>query len=127
MGKENPNRKCIVEDCDRGHKEHGYCGLHAQRVRKWGDPNYVPSRKTHETCTVEGCNRKYYGQGYCTLHYNRWKDHGTTDKRQAPAQTTCKMVEDGIPCGKPHAAKGLCEKHYKRYKIHGDPNIVPLS
>ena len=32
---------CKVDGCDRSTDSHGYCGMHAQRVRRYGDPNYV--------------------------------------------------------------------------------------
>lgn len=127
MGKENPNIKCIVEGCDRGHKMHGYCGLHAQRMAKWGDPLYVPSRKEHETCTVKDCDKPHYGKGYCRLHFQRWKDHGTTDRltdRAEPGEVKLCSMKD---CGREMVAKGLCDTHYRRLKIHGDPNTLLIN
>lgn len=36
-------RRCSVAGCDKPAKggSHGMCGMHAQRVRRYGDPNYV--------------------------------------------------------------------------------------
>lgn len=32
---------CQIDGCDRPTDSHGYCGMHAQRLRRYGDPNYV--------------------------------------------------------------------------------------
>lgn len=48
-------KPCSVEDCDKKHHAHGYCSMHASRVRTSGDPhtvgNHYPgrSRLAHPT------------------------------------------------------------------------------
>jgi len=38
-------RICSVSGCKNKHKGRGYCGKHLQRLRKWGDVNFVPDPK----------------------------------------------------------------------------------
>jgi len=32
---------CTIEGCDKPLDSHGMCGMHAQRMRRYGDPHYV--------------------------------------------------------------------------------------
>jgi len=32
---------CKIEGCDKPVDSHGMCGMHAQRVRRYGDPHYI--------------------------------------------------------------------------------------
>lgn len=34
-------RKCTFEGCDKKHKSLGYCGMHYQRLKRYGDPTIV--------------------------------------------------------------------------------------
>ncbi len=34
-------RLCSIEGCEKKHKGHGYCGMHFQRYKKYGDPNFT--------------------------------------------------------------------------------------
>jgi Trp operon repressor len=45
-------RTCSIDGCGRvGDDARGMCGMHAQRVRRYGDPNYVTSHeKFRENC-----------------------------------------------------------------------------
>ena len=37
-------RHCTIDGCEKpGNDKAGMCGMHAQRVRRYGDPNYVTS------------------------------------------------------------------------------------
>jgi len=38
-----PQRTCSIEGCDKPLDSNGMCGMHAQRVRRYGDANYVTS------------------------------------------------------------------------------------
>ncbi|NCW69338.1 MAG: hypothetical protein EBV86_12360, partial [Marivivens sp.] len=34
-------KACSIEGCDKPADSHGMCGMHAQRMRRYGDPHYV--------------------------------------------------------------------------------------
>jgi hypothetical protein len=36
---------CKIEDCGKPVDSHGMCGMHAQRVRRYGDPHYTTSEQ----------------------------------------------------------------------------------
>ena len=42
----NPMKICSVPGCGKPHDSLGYCGKHAQRVRRYGDPNYLTPEET---------------------------------------------------------------------------------
>ncbi len=35
------DRKCSIKTCEKPHKANSYCSMHAERFRKWGNPNLV--------------------------------------------------------------------------------------
>lgn len=39
------SKLCTLDDCNNKHSGRGYCDKHLQRLRKWGDVNFVPDRK----------------------------------------------------------------------------------
>lgn len=46
-------RKCSFEGCDRKHDSHGFCGMHAQRFRKFGDPTKVTTEEERRILSRE--------------------------------------------------------------------------
>jgi hypothetical protein len=82
--KTSGKRKCSIPKC-RGkqskiysvHKVF-YCGMHYQRLRKYGDPNYKTKlgRGEYTVCSLEGCDKKHYAKTYCRLHHQRWYYNG---------------------------------------------------
>ena len=36
---------CKMPDCGKPNDSHGYCGMHAQRLRRYGDVNYITSKE----------------------------------------------------------------------------------
>jgi len=118
---------CKVEDCNKDVKGLGYCRLHWERYKKYGDPMFVkhiwrinPKAK----CLVEGCTKKVVAKGLCGNHNNRRLKTGspTTPLKVAryPKNSTCK-VED---CRGKIRGKGYCGKHYTRLRNHGDVSVV---
>jgi hypothetical protein len=68
---------CVI--CGKPHKGLGFCEMHYQRFKKWGDPltvkhnQFTPARKDVEAnptrvCQVPGCTAKYHANGYCSRH-----------------------------------------------------------
>ncbi|MBT7780906.1 MAG: hypothetical protein HN756_03505 [Nitrosopumilus sp.] len=39
------SKLCTLDDCNNKHSGRGYCDKHLQRLRKWGDVNFVPDPK----------------------------------------------------------------------------------
>lgn len=74
---------CKVEGCDRKHSYFGYCGMHAMRYRKHGDPLKVLPRghlPDGRTCSYDGCTTPLCHSnksGLCRRHMN------TSDRRKA--------------------------------------------
>lgn len=62
---------CAVEGCDKPYHSSGYCGQHAQRYKRTGDPLGFQREPRPDVCTVEGCNGRHFGLGYCASHYHR--------------------------------------------------------
>lgn len=69
-------RTCTIEDC--GHKVHGHgwCHMHYQRWRRYGNPTALLPR--HDACQVDGCPKPLRSQvsGLCEMHYYRRRRHG---------------------------------------------------
>lgn len=70
-------KKCML--CDRPHKGLGYCEMHYQRFKKWGDPTVVKDNQfttlrkdcdqnPQKGCQVLDCTGKYHARGYCSKH-----------------------------------------------------------
>lgn len=49
--------------------------MHAERVRKYGDPDAHPAQ-TRGVCSLDDCDRPHYAHGYCVKHYKRWRKYG---------------------------------------------------
>jgi hypothetical protein len=49
-----PPVNCCIDGCDKRAESKGMCGMHAQRVRRYGDPNYVTSYEEHRKKCREG-------------------------------------------------------------------------
>ena len=71
---------CVI--CALPHSALGYCELHYQRFKKWGDPlmvkdnQFVPVRREGEAnpkknCGVLGCSRPFHAKGLCGMHLQR--------------------------------------------------------
>ena len=96
---------CSVDGCDRPHKGHGYCELHLRRVRKYGEPGEMASRRPPlpPECTVSGCNNKPIAKGLCVKHYQRNQTHGSPtggapERSRAPiAERFWSWVDVGEP------------------------------
>lgn len=65
---------CSVDGCDRAYRCSGYCGLHYDRVRRYGSPD-LPERAA-KVCNVEDCGRAARTRGYCDAHYGRLHKYG---------------------------------------------------
>lgn len=120
---------CMVEGCGRQAQVTGFCQLHYDRWRRFGDPLYVrPVKPPRERlprpvklCTITGCERRAIARGFCDKHYARWRAHGDplhVAKRGRPLPTALCAVEG---CERQAVTRGFCKPHYERWRLHGHP------
>lgn len=53
----NPNRNCLVPDCERSFHAKGYCNIHHYRLMKWGDVNKAPRQPLTPEQRIENARR----------------------------------------------------------------------
>lgn len=74
MAKQQNIKNCTVDGCEKPLLARGYCTMHLQRVRKYGDP--ARGRLPAKTCIVDGCESKNDTRGMCGKHYQRFVRYG---------------------------------------------------
>src|ERR1035441_383600 len=118
-----PHLTCVIVDCDKPVqvKSRGWCPMHYQRWRKYGDPLREPAAPA-DGCSVDDCGQPHKSRGLCRMHYARWKRHGDPllGAFVPPSVTGC-LVDD---CAEPHHCQGYCRLHYSRWQRHRDPMVV---
>lgn len=63
---------CSIDGCGKQQSAGGYCGMHAQRVRRYGDPNYVTSNEQfREKCREAALRGKEAKPGTYKKLFNR--------------------------------------------------------
>lgn len=69
---------CTLPGCDKKTVARGYCTMHYQRWRTYGDPGEPEPRKVsgQTTCRVEGCGSQADSRHLCFKHYKRWQMFG---------------------------------------------------
>lgn len=119
---------CLVPECDRLSDGRGMCGMHYQRWRRFGDPNFYPPQM-NRSCTVEDCPNSANARGLCSKHYLRWQLYG--DPLFTKHKST-KAIADDIRCSvencerKAHR-RGICAMHLGRLRRHGDMNVKSVA
>lgn len=109
-----PDLVCSVEACDQPRRRYGLCGMHSQRLKRYGTTN-LPE-KAQAPCAGPGCvntiNPALATSGLCRSHY---KQHHL-GKQLTPLRVATKDL--GRPelctvpdCGRRHKARGLCKTH----------------
>jgi hypothetical protein len=110
------DKKCSIDPCNgkqRIYSIYGvpYCGMHYQRLRKYGDPLKRTKLAAREYlfCSLDGCEKKHYAGTYCRLHYSRWKangDPGPVDKLIADEGNRRHYIRGGyVAVSDPHRRK----------------------
>lgn len=105
---DQPNRYCLVIDCDRTRYCRGWCRLHYQRWQRHGDPTgrYVAARL--KECSVEGCAKAVKTRGWCSMHAARWRIHSSLEK---PAYVTPARLAAAVEFGRRLRGNRYGEKH----------------
>lgn len=79
--------QCAVSECNQQRTARGWCGMHYQRWRRFGDPEFHPPAPAR-ICTIEGCSKVPNARGLCPAHYYRWSTYGDPlVGRQKPRRT----------------------------------------
>jgi len=79
-------RLCIIDDCDRVHKGHGYCQVHLKRLKEEG---LFGSKK----CSVDSCVDYVLAREYCKKHYSRYRS-GADPESPSPIDKRPAIIKD---------------------------------
>ena len=73
-----PKAVCMVDGCERKHAANGLCGMHHQRVRKYGDVGGRDSMLVPRgcECAVADCDKSVVSKGWCRKHYENFRLRG---------------------------------------------------
>lgn len=73
LDNKKPFRTCSVKGCAGKHRARGFCTLHYDRFKRYGDPHTLlpKGRKLHVGCTEPGCQNVHRGHGLCHKHLQR--------------------------------------------------------
>lgn len=106
------SRICSIPDCGKPHDSHGYCGAHAQRFKRHGDP--------HGGRTPEGALPKfvndvvlpYQGDDCLMWPYSRTKGYAMMiqSKRTIYISRLVCEARNGLPPSPDHQAAHSCGK-----------------
>lgn len=73
-------KPCKIDGCERESAGRGWCQMHWQRWRKYGDPMFVKRSgvdfNVKATCSVDGCEKPHHALGFCNKHHIRFKKYG---------------------------------------------------
>ena len=106
------NNTCLIEDCVKPVRAHGYCNMHDLRIKRNGSPHLVKRIQTYSqtNCIIGDCNNQAFAKQLCKLHYDRVRRTG---------QPSIKTQEPPEICAAPNCdmfvkIKGFCKNHYRR-------------
>lgn len=58
--------------CNEKYYARGYCRIHYERFKRWGDPLIVKHYTVNKTkCGIKGCEKKWFARNHCQRHYNQ--------------------------------------------------------
>lgn len=105
---------CSIEGCDKPTLARGWCAMHYNRWRTYGEPGEAePRRFQPRPCAVDGCENltgRKGGEGYCPTHYRRLSLYGDPLLTKETA-TRCEVCGKG-PTVVRARRDGLCREHY---------------
>lgn len=118
-------RACKVPSCGRMNNAKGYCQIHYNHWKNFGDPLAGPFKveeyREPRKCKVEGCDRssEYYHGGSCRMcgmHAAQVRKHGKITNvlpSLGPQVGEC----EAFGCKAEKKTRGLCSKHYARRRV----------
>lgn len=116
-------RTCSIEGCEKRHVARGWCGMHYQRWKVYGDPSvrvrpiFIPG-----VCDVADCERPRYRREWCRRHFSRWERYGDpTAGYRSPGSPLPPCSVNGCTAKTTRIIRGMCEMHYSRWATKGDP------
>jgi hypothetical protein len=73
---------CFVEGCTDQAKIKTICKKHYEIYLKYGDVNYIPSKKAGQgtVCLIEGCREEIRSNGLCNNHISSYRYHKKAGK-----------------------------------------------
>lgn len=111
---------CAVYDCEQPARTHGYCPIHAARLRRHGSLELKHQPRVGRSCEVAGCERPLRGARFCVMHEARLRKHGDPGSaeriKRLPHQS---CVVDG--CENHAVSLGMCALHYHRARAGKPP------
>jgi hypothetical protein len=128
MAAPKKHHNCRIEGCTFTNRMSlGYCSMHYQRFKRFGDPNIklnpAKSLKTKKLCKFSDCSNIHRAKGYCAKHYNRLLMSKKNSFKKLKKISQEKILCSAYECENYSLALGYCSKHYQRFKRNGDINI----
>lgn len=129
-------RVCSIEGCGKPHKAGGYCSMHAQRLRRYGDVNYVTSNEQfRENCRDAALRYKSAKPGTYKKVHNRHEHRAVAETKLGRALKPGEIVhhKDGdkhnnepsnleVMTQSEHARAHLAERRAAGEKFWGPKN-----
>ena len=106
-------KNCSVQNCNKKFLSKGYCSLHYQRFKEYGDPLYEKPKKV---CSIEGCNNPYAAIGYCGMHAMRVRRYGNSHHKVTEQERVIlnRRAQKNLGKCQPHTYKKLFGRHEHR-------------
>lgn len=133
-------RYCSVAGCEKKHIANGFCSMHYQRNRFWGEPGeaemrhiqnrWVNADGSRTICDVKNCELDVLAHGICSKHYNYFRyyslnieqlDHLFTENNYMCSNSSCRSTEK-LDLDHDHSC---CPPHlYKEQKFKSCGNCI---
>ncbi len=103
---------CLIENCNKKHVGKGYCGMHYNRLQRYGTVNLPIKPKIK--CKVENCEELAKVKGLCNCHYLRIYTNSKNPTGAKIIRHSGKCTIEG--CNRSNGSNGYCKYHWGRIK-----------